>query len=79
MQLRRNQGHFLRGLAKLLDLQGAGHQSQGVVQTDELEIERVQENPPDSATYRTGTYLQLEQAAELDLNYVADGSNVNDG
>lgn len=51
-----------------------------VVQTNELEIEGFKENPPDRCYIcKTGIFTQLkEQAAELGIEYVADGSNVDD-
>ena len=51
-----------------------------VVQTNELEIEGFKENPPDRCYIcKTGIFTQLkEQAAELGIEYVADGSIVDD-
>ena len=51
-----------------------------MVQTNELEIEGFKENPPDRCYIcKTGIFTQLkEQAAELGIKYVADGSNVDD-
>ena len=51
-----------------------------MVQTNELEIEGFKENPPDRCYIcKTGIFTQLkEQAAELGIEYVADGSNVDD-
>ena len=50
------------------------------MQTNELEIEGFKENPPDRCYIcKTGIFTQLkEQAAELGIDYVADGSNVDD-
>lgn len=51
-----------------------------MVQTNELEIEGFKENPPDRCYIcKTGIFTQLrEKAAELGIEYVADGSNVDD-